>query len=133
MLLPVNLPLPTKIVTKTLEPINVVAQFGVDADPAVVDEHVRSHRREHGDDVAMGEAAVRAQARRPQIMADAAHAVATRSAAGCTGHFYTDEEILAEEGVDDFTGYRLAAGDEDLTPNFYLPNVPLPKIRTPKP
>jgi hypothetical protein len=42
MLLPVNVPLPTKIVTKTLEPIDVVEQFGVDGDPAVVDAHVRS-------------------------------------------------------------------------------------------
>lgn len=82
--------------------------------------------------VAMGEEAVRAQARSPQIMADAAHALVTRPAAGCTGHFYTDEAILAEEGVDDFAAYRLAARDEDLTPNFYLPDVPLPKIRMPK-
>jgi citronellol/citronellal dehydrogenase len=79
--------------------------------------------------VAMGEEAVRAQARSPQIMADATHALVTRPAAECTGHFYTDEEILVEEGVDDFTAYRLAARDEDLTPNFYLPDVPLPKIR----
>jgi citronellol/citronellal dehydrogenase len=82
--------------------------------------------------VAMGEEAVRAQARSPQIMADATHALVTRPSGGCTGHFYTDEEILAEEGVDDFSGYRLAARDEDLTPNFYLPDVPLPEIRTPK-
>jgi NAD(P)-dependent dehydrogenase (short-subunit alcohol dehydrogenase family) len=82
--------------------------------------------------VALGEEAVRAQARSPQIMADAAHALITRPAAECTGHFYTDEEILAEEGIVDFTAYRLAARDEDLTPNFYLPDIPLPKIRTPK-
>lgn len=42
MIFPLNLPLPTKIVTKTLEPIDVMGQFGVDADPAVVDAHVRS-------------------------------------------------------------------------------------------
>jgi hypothetical protein len=42
MLLPVNLRLPTKIVTKTLDPIDVVGEFGSDADPAVVDAHVRS-------------------------------------------------------------------------------------------
>lgn len=74
--------------------------------------------------VAMGEDAVRSQARSPQIMADAVHALVTRPAATCTSHFYTDEEILAEEGVDDLTGYRLAARDEDLTPNFYLPKLP---------
>jgi NAD(P)-dependent dehydrogenase (short-subunit alcohol dehydrogenase family) len=76
--------------------------------------------------VAMGEAAVRAKARSPQIMADAVHALVTRPAATCTGHFYTDEEILREEGRADLSEYRLAAREEDLTPNFYLPSAPLP-------
>ena len=76
--------------------------------------------------VAMGEAAVRAQARSPQVMADAVHALVTRPAETCSGHFYTDEEILREEGVDDLSGYRLADREEDLTPNFYLPSAPLP-------
>nr|MDT0525657.1 hypothetical protein [Streptomyces sp. DSM 41633] len=69
-----------------------------------------------------GEAAVRAQARKPQIMSDAVHALITRNAATCTGNFYTDEEILREEGRDDddLGEYRLAAREEDLTPNFYL-------------
>jgi citronellol/citronellal dehydrogenase len=80
--------------------------------------------------VAMGEAAVRAQARSPQIMADAVHALVTRPAGVCTGHFYTDEEILREEGWDDddLADYRLAAREEDLTPNFYLPSAPLPTV-----
>ncbi|MCV7388177.1 SDR family oxidoreductase [Mycobacterium porcinum] len=73
--------------------------------------------------VALGEAAVRAQARNPQIMSDAVHALITRPAAMCTGHFYTDEAILREEGWDDddLDEYRLAAREEDLTPSFYLP------------
>lgn len=75
---------------------------------------------------AMGEAAVIAQARSPQIMADAVHALVTRPAAACSGHFYTDEEILREEGRYDLSEYRLAAREEDLTPNFYLPSAPLP-------
>lgn len=72
--------------------------------------------------VAMGEAVVRAQARNPQIMSDSVHALVTRPAATCSGHFYTDEEILREEGWDDddLDEYRLAAREEDLTPNFYL-------------
>jgi NAD(P)-dependent dehydrogenase (short-subunit alcohol dehydrogenase family) len=78
--------------------------------------------------VAMGEAAVRAQARTPQIMADAVHALVTRPAAACSGHFYTDEEILREEGIDDLSRYRLAAREDDLTPNFYLPSTPLPTV-----
>jgi NAD(P)-dependent dehydrogenase (short-subunit alcohol dehydrogenase family) len=80
--------------------------------------------------VAMGEAAVRAQARSPQIMADAVHALVTRPAAACTGNFYTDEQILREEDWDDddLSEYRLAAREEDLTPNFYLPSAPLPTV-----
>ncbi len=80
--------------------------------------------------VAMGEDAVRAQARNPQIMADAVHALVTRPAADCSGHFYTDEEVLREEGSDDddLSEYRLAATEEDLTPNFYLPSTPLPAV-----
>jgi citronellol/citronellal dehydrogenase len=77
--------------------------------------------------VAMGEDAVRAQARSPRIMADAVHALVTRPAAECSGHFYTDEEVLRAEGVDDLSQYRLAAHEEALTPNFYL-SSPLPKV-----
>ncbi|WP_202378168.1 lysophospholipid acyltransferase family protein [Mycobacterium paraintracellulare] len=40
--LPLNLPAPTKIVTKVLDPIDIVAQFGEDPDPVDVDNHVRS-------------------------------------------------------------------------------------------
>jgi 1-acyl-sn-glycerol-3-phosphate acyltransferase len=40
--IPPNLPLPTKIVTQVLEPIDVAARFGDDPDVDEVDEHVRS-------------------------------------------------------------------------------------------
>jgi 1-acyl-sn-glycerol-3-phosphate acyltransferase len=39
--LPVNVPLPTKIVTEVLEPIDVAAEFGDDPDIDEVDAHVR--------------------------------------------------------------------------------------------
>jgi len=39
--LPVNVPLPTKIVTQVLEPIDIAAQFGDDPDIDEVDAHVR--------------------------------------------------------------------------------------------
>jgi 1-acyl-sn-glycerol-3-phosphate acyltransferase len=42
VLLPLNLPLPTKIVTQVLEPIDIAAQFGADADVDEVDQHVRA-------------------------------------------------------------------------------------------
>ncbi|WP_243858340.1 SDR family oxidoreductase [Mycobacterium sp. DL440] len=70
--------------------------------------------------VAMGQAEARAQARSPQIMADAVHALVIRPAATCSGRFYTDEDILREEGHDDLSDYRLATHEQDLTPNFYL-------------
>ncbi|HTI76560.1 MAG TPA: glycerol acyltransferase, partial [Mycobacterium sp.] len=39
---PPNLPLPAKIVTEVLEPIDVTAEFGDDPDVDEVDAHVRS-------------------------------------------------------------------------------------------
>jgi 1-acyl-sn-glycerol-3-phosphate acyltransferase len=42
MIVPPNLPLPAKVVTKVLEPIDVAARFGDDADVDEVDAHVRS-------------------------------------------------------------------------------------------
>ena len=40
--LPPNLPLPSKVVTQVLEPIDVVGRFGVEPDVNEVDAHVRS-------------------------------------------------------------------------------------------
>jgi 1-acyl-sn-glycerol-3-phosphate acyltransferase len=42
VIVPPNLPLPTKIVTQVLEPIDIVARFGPDPDVAEVDVYVRS-------------------------------------------------------------------------------------------
>jgi hypothetical protein len=39
--LPLNAPLPTKIVTQVLEPIHVREDFGDHTDPKAVDAHVR--------------------------------------------------------------------------------------------
>ena len=43
--------------------------------------------------------------RSPQIMADAAHAILIRNSRGCTGNFFIDEEVLAEEGITDLSHY----------------------------
>jgi 1-acyl-sn-glycerol-3-phosphate acyltransferase len=40
--IPPNLPLPTKIITEVLEPIDIVAEFGENPDADEVDAHVRS-------------------------------------------------------------------------------------------
>ena len=42
MFFPPNLPLPTKVVTQVLDPIDVVKEFGEDPDVDVVDAHVRT-------------------------------------------------------------------------------------------
>ena len=42
VVIPFNLPLPTKIVTQVLEPIDIASQFGENPDVAEVDAHVRS-------------------------------------------------------------------------------------------
>ena len=42
VLIPPNLPLPTKIVTRVLEPIDIAARFGPDPDVSEVDVYVRS-------------------------------------------------------------------------------------------
>ena len=70
-----------------------------------------------------GDSMVRA-ARGPQIMADAAHAVLTGAnltdAAATSGNFYTDEQVLAAAGVEDFRPYSLGAAEEQLVPDIFL-------------
>jgi citronellol/citronellal dehydrogenase len=65
-----------------------------------------------------GEEMVR-RSRRPEIVADAAHAILVRDARSCTGNFFLDEVVLAEEGVDDFTRYAVDPGAE-LQPDLFL-------------
>ncbi|HEX4953253.1 MAG TPA: NAD(P)-dependent oxidoreductase [Thermoanaerobaculia bacterium] len=48
--------------------------------------------------------------RRPEIMADAAYAILTRSSRACTGNFFIDEQVLAEEGVTDLDRYAVEPG-----------------------
>ncbi|MEE2716072.1 MAG: NAD(P)-dependent oxidoreductase [SAR324 cluster bacterium] len=62
------------------------------------------------------------QSRKPDIMADAAHAILTRPSRDCTGNFYVDEDVLREEGVTDFSGYAVTPGmaDSDLRPDFFI-------------
>jgi citronellol/citronellal dehydrogenase len=62
-----------------------------------------------------------AQCRRPEIVADAAHAVLTRDAHAHTGHFYIDEDVLREEGVTDFERYAVVPGGPLHTDLFLDP------------
>jgi citronellol/citronellal dehydrogenase len=46
-----------------------------------------------------------ARARTPEILADAAHAILVRDPSGCTGNTFIDDEVLAEAGITDLSGY----------------------------
>jgi 1-acyl-sn-glycerol-3-phosphate acyltransferase len=50
--IPPNLPLPTKIVTQVLKPIDIAAEFGKDPDVDEVDAHVRSVMQQALDELA---------------------------------------------------------------------------------
>ena len=59
--------------------------------------------------------------RRPEIMADAAHEILTRSARECTGNTFIDDEVLAEAGITDLSDYRFGSGSEDeLQPDLFI-------------
>jgi citronellol/citronellal dehydrogenase len=60
-----------------------------------------------------------ANGRKPEIMADAAHAVLTRTAAGFSGNFLIDDEVLAEAGVTDLSGYAVDLS-QPLYPDLFL-------------
>ncbi len=59
------------------------------------------------------------RSRKPEIMADAAHAIFTRDSKVCTGNFFVDEDLLKEEGVTDFNQYAITPGGE-LMPDFFV-------------
>jgi citronellol/citronellal dehydrogenase len=48
--------------------------------------------------------------RKPQIMADAAHAILTRDSRSATGHFFIDEDVLRSAGVTDLEQYAVTPG-----------------------
>jgi citronellol/citronellal dehydrogenase len=57
--------------------------------------------------------------RKPEIVADAAHAILVRDGRSCTGNFFIDEDILSEEGVTDFSPYAYEPG-APLFPDLFL-------------
>jgi citronellol/citronellal dehydrogenase len=57
--------------------------------------------------------------RKPEIMADAAHAILTRPSRQFTGNFCVDEDVLRSEGVTDFSQYASVPGAE-LISDFFL-------------
>ncbi|MFK7853483.1 MAG: SDR family oxidoreductase [Granulosicoccus sp.] len=59
--------------------------------------------------------------RKPEILADAAMAILQRDPGLCTGNFFIDEEVLIEEGVDDFSIYQYE-GATGLMADFFVPD-----------
>ena len=68
----------------------------------------------------LGGAEAVAGSRTPEIVADAAYAVLTRDPRTCTGNFFIDDEVLAEEGVTDLDRYRVDGGAGPLRPDLFL-------------
>ena len=63
------------------------------------------------------------RSRTPEIMADAAHAVLVRDSRTCTGNFFIDEDVLAEEGVIDLDRYRVVPDGPPLEADLFLDPV----------
>ncbi|WP_202845370.1 SDR family oxidoreductase [Luteimonas saliphila] len=57
--------------------------------------------------------------RSPEIMADAAHAILARPAAGFTGNFLIDDEVLAGAGITDLSRYTFDPS-KTLLPDLFL-------------
>jgi citronellol/citronellal dehydrogenase len=61
-----------------------------------------------------------AKSRRPEIMADAAHAIVTRPSREATGNTYIDDEVLAAAGVSDLSEYGYGGSDTELQLDIFL-------------
>jgi citronellol/citronellal dehydrogenase len=67
-----------------------------------------------------GEEAIK-RCRKPEIMADAAYIIFSKSSRECTGNFFVDEDILRESGMMDFSQYKYTnVEDYELLPDFFL-------------
>lgn len=68
----------------------------------------------------LGGDSVAKRSRSPSIVADAAHAILTRMSS-YTGNFVTDEDVLKEEGISDFSEYS-PSPDAELLGDLFLPD-----------
>jgi citronellol/citronellal dehydrogenase len=71
-----------------------------------------------------GESSLR-HCRRPEIVADAAHAVFNKRSRDFTGQFLIDDTFLFTEGVRDFERYSVEQG-QPLMPDFFVPMASIP-------
>jgi citronellol/citronellal dehydrogenase len=59
------------------------------------------------------------RARKPEIMADAAHAILTKPSKEFTGNFCIDDEVLRAAGITNLDSYSCTPGSE-LLPDFFV-------------
>ena len=77
-----------------------------------------------------GAQAQTARMRRPDIVADAAHAILVRDARHYSGRFCIDEDVLREGGVVDFTQYAIDAAQPLLLDLFVDDSAVTPEAST---
>jgi citronellol/citronellal dehydrogenase len=63
-----------------------------------------------------------ARCRKPEIVADAAHAILVRDTHRFSGNFLIDEDVLREAGVTDFSAYAVDPSKTPL-PDLFLPEA----------
>jgi citronellol/citronellal dehydrogenase len=61
-----------------------------------------------------------ARSRKPELVADAAHAILTRPSSECTGNFFLAEDVLAEEGITELDDYSYGGPDAELAPDLFV-------------
>ena len=71
-----------------------------------------------------------ARCRRPEIVADAAHAILTTPSRELNGRFLIDEAVLREHGVGDFEPYAVQPG-QPLLPDLFLDETALDDLALP--
>ncbi|MGV9670222.1 MULTISPECIES: SDR family oxidoreductase [unclassified Gordonia (in: high G+C Gram-positive bacteria)] len=60
------------------------------------------------------------RSRSTEIMSDAAYAILSKSPDTATGQCYIDDDVLAAEGVTDFSRYRTVDSDDELELDFWM-------------
>ena len=68
----------------------------------------------------LGGDAAMARSRRPEIMADAAHAILARPPAEQTGQTLIDDEVLAAAGITDLSRLRLRRRRRELQADIFV-------------
>jgi citronellol/citronellal dehydrogenase len=77
---------------------------------------------------ALGGEAMMNRSRKPEIMADAAHEIFLKDSRSFTGRFLIDDEVLAEAGITDFSGYRHIPDTPLMVDIFVDPDAPQPEV-----